>query len=357
MQELIDRCSQGLTERRPLVEAIALAAVAGEHVLVVGPPGTAKSEAARRVARSLGGRYFEYLLGKFSEPSEIFGPIDLRQLKEGVLETVTDGMLPEAEIAFLDEVFAGSSAILNTLLGLLNERVFRRGSKLVRCPLRVCIGASNALPEEDGLAAFADRFLIRCFVEPVSDPLLETMLEGGRRPFEPAHVPLQQLDELSQAASRVQLDEIRPALGMVLRRLRQEGIGLSDRRAVRVQNLIAAAAALAGRQQATAADLWTTVLAVPTAAAQERARACLEEALSETDSPSLWSLAEQAASASRVRARRLEAEGLRLLELPDSGERRLRIEGLLREMDASLLPSHRGPGLEELRQKLSRTLS
>ena len=105
--DLVEQCSQGLVERRTLVEAIVLAAVAGEHVLVVGPPGTAKSEAARRVARGLGGRYFEYLLGKFSEPSELFGPVDLRKLKEGVLETATEGMLPEAEIAFLDEVFAG----------------------------------------------------------------------------------------------------------------------------------------------------------------------------------------------------------------------------------------------------------
>ena len=78
---LVEQCSQGLVERRTLVEAIVLAAVAGEHVLVVGPPGTAKSEAARRVARGLGGRYFEYLLGKFSEPSELFGPVDMGNLR------------------------------------------------------------------------------------------------------------------------------------------------------------------------------------------------------------------------------------------------------------------------------------
>ena len=357
LQTLIEHCSQGLVERRPLVEAIVLAAVAGEHVLVIGPPGTAKSEAARRVARCLGGRYFEYLLGKFSEPSELFGPIDLRRLKEGVMETVTEGMLPEAEIAFLDEVFAGSSAILNTLLAILNERIFRRGARMSRCPLRVCIGASNALPEEESLAAFADRFLLRCFVDPVSDPLLEVMLEGGRQPFEPLEIPLDELDRLTQKARRVSLDSVRPALGRVLRRLRKEGIGLSDRRAVRLQNLIAAAAALAEREQASAADLWTAVLAVPTAAAQEQARACLEEELQESDSPSLFSLAEQAASAARVRARRLEAEGARLLAYPPGTDRSLRVEALLREMDASLLPAQRGPELEQLRLKLSQILT
>jgi len=357
IQALIDGCSQGLAERRPLVEAIVLAAVAREHVLLIGPPGTAKSEAARRVARSFGGNYFEYLLGKFSEPSELFGPVDLRLLKEGVLETVTQGMLPEAEIAFLDEVFAGSSAILNTLLGILNERIFRRGSRQVHCPLRVCIGATNSLPEDEVLAAFADRFLIRCFVEPVSDHLLETMLEGGRQAFEPLSVPLTELDQLAEQARAVRLQEVRPLLGMLLRRLRKEGIGLSDRRSVRVQNLVAAAAALAGRQQASPADLWPIVLAVPTASGQQRARQCLEEELRSSDSPCLWSLAEETASAPKVRARRLVAEGQRLLQLQPEPERELRIEGLLREIDASLLPAQWGHELEQVRARLVESLA
>ena len=106
---------------------MVLCAVAGEHMLVVGAPGTAKSEAIRRIAHELGGSYFEYLLGRFTEPSEIFGPVDLKRLKDGVVDTATAGMLPEADIAFLDEVFLGSTAILNTLLALLNERTFRRG--------------------------------------------------------------------------------------------------------------------------------------------------------------------------------------------------------------------------------------
>src|SRR4051812_12226158 len=152
LRAAISQAAHGLVEREALVEMIALAAVAGEHLLVIGPPGTAKSEAVRRVARALGGEMFEYLLGRFTEPSEIFGPIDLRRLKEGVVETQTAGMLPEAEIAFLDEIFLGSTAILNTLLSLLNERTFRRGATRVRVPLRVCVGASNGLPEDEALA-------------------------------------------------------------------------------------------------------------------------------------------------------------------------------------------------------------
>jgi hypothetical protein len=165
LREGLAEASRGLIEREALVELIALAAVAGEHVLVLGPPGTAKSEAVRRAARGLGGRYFEYLLGRFTEPGELFGPVDLRRLREGVVAVETAGMLPEAEVAFLDEVFLGSTAILNTLLGILNERTFRRGSTRLACPLRVCVGASNSLPDDDSLAPFADRFLVRAFLD------------------------------------------------------------------------------------------------------------------------------------------------------------------------------------------------
>ena len=179
VRRALAEASRGLIEREVLVELIGLAAVAGEHLLLVGPPGTAKSEAVRRVARALHGRYFEYLMGRFTEPMELFGPVDLRRLREGVVVTDTTGMLPEAEIAFLDEIFLGSTAILNTLLSILNERTFRRGRSELRCPLRVAVGASNALPDDPSLSAFADRFLVRVFVEPIAEPRLEELLAGG----------------------------------------------------------------------------------------------------------------------------------------------------------------------------------
>lgn len=140
-----------------LAELVVLAAVAAEHVLVVGPPGTTKSEAVRRIAHALGGETFEYLLGRFTEPQEIFGPVDPQKLRAGRVEVDTTGMPPEAEIAFLDEVFLGSTAILTTLLGVLNERTFRREHTAIACPLRVCVGATNVLPDDPALAAFADR--------------------------------------------------------------------------------------------------------------------------------------------------------------------------------------------------------
>lgn len=169
IRDAIRTATTGLIGRNQLAELIVLAAVAQEHLLVVGPPGTAKSAVVRRVAQAMGGRYFEYLLGRFTEPSELFGPVDLRKLREGTVETDVSGMLPEADIAFLDEVFLGSTAILNTLLGVLNERRFRRGHTQLDCPLRVCVGAANGLPEDEALAAFGDRFLLHLFVEAVPD--------------------------------------------------------------------------------------------------------------------------------------------------------------------------------------------
>lgn len=102
MRLAIEGATEGLVDRDTLVELVVLSAIAGEHVLVIGPPGTAKSEAIRRIAHALGGKMFEYLVGRFTEPSELFGPVDLRKLKDGIVETATANMLPEAaRIRFL----------------------------------------------------------------------------------------------------------------------------------------------------------------------------------------------------------------------------------------------------------------
>ncbi|HVE86011.1 MAG TPA: AAA family ATPase, partial [Myxococcales bacterium] len=313
LRAAISHASRGLVEREALVELIALSAVAGEHLLVVGPPGTAKSEAVRRVARALGGRYFEYLLGRFTEPSEIFGPVDLRRLKEGVVETEIAGMLPEAEVAFLDEVFLGSTAILNTLLALLNERTFRRGHTRISCPLRICVAASNAIPEDPSLAAFADRFLGRIFLEPIPDPQLEELLEGGwllqAANGVEGNAGLGDLDLLSAAAPRADLSAVRGPLAHAIRLLRRAGVTLSDRRAVKVQRLIAAAGALAGRASPTEADLWPIIYAVPTAEAQALARATLRELLAQSENAALPAASAEASSGPRARALRLVQSG------------------------------------------------
>jgi MoxR-like ATPase len=333
-QALIAACSVGLTDRNSLLEAILLASVAHEHVLIVGPPGTAKSEAVRRIASSLSGNYFEYLLGKFTEPSELFGPVDLQKLQQGQFETVTSGMLPEADVVFLDEVFAASTAILNTLLGILNERTFRKGGTAIRCPLKICVGASNSIPETEHLAAFADRFLIRLFVDPIGDPMLESLLIAGRTPAASSKGILswQDIRQWSESAATVDLSQVQPLLADCVRDLRSSGIKLSDRRIVRSQNLIAT-------QQATAREI-------------------LAKQLAKAENLTLTALCDESASGLLARAGRLSQQSAMLLEefeasAPDEQSKfRPRINGLLRDIDCSFVPDSLPAALAEQRLKL-----
>ncbi len=331
---------------------------------MIGAPGTAKSEAVRRVASQLGGRYFEYLLGRFTEPNEIFGPVDLRRLREGVVEVETAGMLPEADVAFLDEVFLGSTAILNTLLGLLNERIFRRGSTIMNCPLRVCVGAANTLPDDQTLAAFADRFLGRLFIEPVADARLEELLEAGDSAWvqgEAGGSLLLAVDRLANASRTVSMDGVRPLIGSAVRRLRGAGIAISDRRAVRAQRLVAAAAVLDARGIASVADLWVLPLIAPTADTQQLAREALAELLDEARNATLACSAEELSRGVLARAERLTQAGGALLTHLSGGrlieDARMRIEATLREIDAGFAHVDMPAELRETRQRLVQALS
>jgi MoxR-like ATPase len=359
LREAIREATAGLVERDQLAELMVLGAVAQEHLLVIGPPGTGKSAVVRRVAASLGGNYFEYLLGRFTEPSELFGPVNLGKLREGFVETDTGGMLPEADVAFLDEVFLGSTAILNTLLGILNERQFRRGHTRLRCPLRICVGAANALPEDEGLAAFADRFLLHTFVDAVPDNRLEDLLAGGWRVGREAvgaRADLACLDVLNAAVPEVDLDAVRPALADAIRQLRGAAIPLSDRRIVRAQRLIAASAVLAGRDQALPSDLWPLLFAIPTEAGQKSAREVLRDMLAQAVHPLLQSVTEQAAQTPQARVARLVEQADRLLGA-NGRPAREQVEVLLREIDANFELARLPAELAERRGKLVGSIS
>src|ERR1700722_10458088 len=178
-QEVIEPLKQRFVGRDEVIDLIALALVAGEHLFLHGPPGTAKSALIRHFARAVRGRYFEYMLTRFSEPNEIFGPIDIAQLREGRVATVTAGMLPEAEFVFLDELFNANSAILNNLLTVLNERVYRRGAETHRLPLLSLFSASNHLPDDEALRALFDRFLLRCHVKNLPPEAMPELLRAG----------------------------------------------------------------------------------------------------------------------------------------------------------------------------------
>src|SRR5438270_1465629 len=177
--EVIEPLKERFVGRDEVIDLIALALVAGEHLFLYGPPGTAKSALIREFARGVRGRYFEYMLTRFSEPNEIFGPIDVARLREGTVVTVTTGMLPEAEFVFLDELFNANSAILNNLLTVLNERVYRRGAETHRLPLLSLFSASNHLPEADALRALFDRFLLRCHSVNLKRDAMPQLLAAG----------------------------------------------------------------------------------------------------------------------------------------------------------------------------------
>lgn len=366
LREVVQTATRGMIGREQLAELIVLAAVAQEHLLVIGPPGTAKSAIVRRVAGALGGRYFEYLLGRFTEPSELFGPVDLRKLREGVVETDVTGMLPEADVVFLDEVFLGSTAVLNTLLGILNERRFRRGQTVHHCPLRVCVGAANALPDDESLAAFADRFLLHLFVEPVPDNQLEALLAGGWQSERMATThcaDLAQLGALCDAVATVEMDDARGALAGAVRQLRAAGLGLSDRRIVKAQRLVAAATVLAGRLRATEADLWPLFYVMPTQQSQLSAREVLRDRLASAANPTLHAAVELAAlqPMSRV-ARLIEAARSCLDDGHDGTALRNPVqatlaEALLREIDANFAADALPEALAEQRVRLVAVVS
>lgn len=260
---VLDPLKARFVGRDEVIDLIALAAAAGEHLFLFGPPGTAKSLLVRSFAEAVRGRYFEYLLTRFSEPNELFGPIDLVKLREGVVATVTANMLPEAEFAFLDELFNANSAILNNLLTVLNERTYRRGADVRRLPLLTAFAASNHLPEDDALGALFDRFLLRCRVDPLPRPQLPALLAAGWGiEREPETGPgfdaptADDLRELNRQVRAVELADVLEPYADAVTKVRDLGVAYSDRRAVKVLKLVAASAVLCGRVAADPTDLW-----------------------------------------------------------------------------------------------------
>jgi MoxR-like ATPase len=244
-----------------IIDLMGVCLIAGENLFLHGPPGTAKSALVQELGRRIQGRVFDYLLTRFTEPNEIFGPFDIRRLRDGELVTNTEGMLPEASFVFLDELLNANSAILNSLLGVLNERVFRRGRETRAVPALMVVGASNHLPEDDALGALFDRFLMRVRCDNVPREQMQEVLVAGWD-FEMGQIErtatLSTDDVLGahRALSAIELTDLRSTYVELVHRLRHAGLAVSDRRAVKLQRLIAASALLCGRLNANATDLW-----------------------------------------------------------------------------------------------------
>ena len=261
---LLRTLEAGLVERRPIVRLCLLTALAGEHSLLIGPPGTAKSELARRLhAIFRDARYFERLLTRFSVPEELFGPLSIKALEEDRYERHTAGFLPDASVAFIDEVFKANSAILNALLTLLNEREFDNGAGRQRCPLITAIGATNEVPEDEVAEAFFDRFLTRIPVDSVSPAAFAALLRtdtasAWKAPAREDTLAAEDIVALAAAAAAVSLPEVVIATLADLRaQFVADQVYVSDRRWVKIVALLRVAAASEGR---AAVGLWDLLL-------------------------------------------------------------------------------------------------
>lgn len=261
LNQVLDHLKSTFVGKDEIIDLMGICLMSRENLFLLGPPGTAKSAMVRALAQQLRGRTFEYLLTRFTEPNELFGPFDIRKLREGELVTNTEGMLPEASLIFLDELLNANSAILNSLLMVLNEKVFRRGRENRDLPVLMIVGASNHLPEEEALQALFDRFLVRVHCDNVAPELLEAVLDAGWRLEQkngqaPPEISIDEVATVQRQIATVDLTGIKKSYLDLIQRLRNAGVKVSDRRAVKLQRLIAASALICNRSHAIPSDMW-----------------------------------------------------------------------------------------------------
>ncbi len=259
LQKIRAELQQAFLERDTLIEGALAALLASQHVLIIGPPGTAKSMLADEMCRRItGAHYFQWLLTKFTTPEELFGAVSLKALEADDYRRVTAHKLPEAHIAFLDEVFKSSSSILNAILSIINERVFHNGKQATTVPLLTLFGASNELPEDDELVALSDRFLLRFAVDYIQEDFrFLHMLQRAPGPAERTTLTLDELRQLQTEAQAVTVpDAVLGLIAEVRRELRTHAVLASDRRYHQSVGLLQAVAYLSERRVVSETDIF-----------------------------------------------------------------------------------------------------
>lgn len=276
--KVIELLNIGIHERNEIIAVSLLAALSDQNIFLYGTPGTAKSLIARRLSYAFETHhYFEYLMQRFSTPEEVFGPVSISELKNDKFIRKTEGFLPQADFAFLDEIWKSSPAILNTLLTIINEKLFRNGTKIEEVPLKALIAASNETPPTgQGLEALYDRFIVRLNVLPMEEKQnFEALLQGA-----PTHAKVAVPDNLlikSQEWKEWRDDilniKLSPETLNVINDIRltfskegeKLGIYVSDRRWQKAAILLKAAAFFCGRESTNLVDalllrhcLWST---------------------------------------------------------------------------------------------------
>ncbi|EDM26154.1 hypothetical protein LNTAR_16443 [Lentisphaera araneosa HTCC2155] len=278
IKQLIKHLQNGLLEREEIIALILLGAITRSHIFMLGVPGTAKSLGARRASFAFKDvNYFETLMHRFSTPEEVFGPISLNQLKQDKYIRMIVGYLPDAEIAFLDEIWKSSPSVLNTLLTVTNERLFRNGNKSIKVPLISMVTASNETPEPgQGLEALYDRMLIRLSVSPLRrknnfEKLLQgSVVEVDTRIPEELAISVEEIDAWQAPIQSVKIsNETWDVIHLIRHEIQQlpdeQEVEVSDRRWKSAASLLKASAFFCDRSATNHADvlllrhcLWST---------------------------------------------------------------------------------------------------
>lgn len=277
---LLRDLNRGIYEKETEISLSLLAALAGESVILLGPPGVAKSMVARQLKCAFrGARNFEYLMSRFSTPDEIFGPVSIQKLKTSdTYERAVEGYLPTADVVFLDEIWKAGPAIQNTLLTVINEKLFRNGIREIELPLKLLVAASNELPAKgEGLEALWDRFVIRIESRPIRqeknfrEMLLEVKSEAGGQGQEAEEsaqsnaITAEEYAEWSKGIDRIGVkEEVLNAISAIRKALRavnvdeaaeRRNIYVSDRRWKNIMRLLRTSAFMQDREEVAVCDL------------------------------------------------------------------------------------------------------
>jgi MoxR-like ATPase len=245
LQKFRGSLNNSFLEREEIIDGLLTSVITKQNTFLFGLPGTGKSELVRAVSNGFkNSRFFGYLLSPTTDPSELFGPVAISKLLKDEYTRDVQGYLPSANIAFLDELFRGSSAVLNSLLTVLNERTFNNGKELIHTPIQSVVAATNSFPQEESLQAFCDRFLFRPTVEALKKPASRRLLDLWalglkKRPNVESELTYEDLIELQESLSEVKVtDEFLDKFSQVFDLLASRGITISDRRRVQILKFI-----------------------------------------------------------------------------------------------------------------------